>query len=360
MPLYRSTVCVSTPGSRGFLRADGASRRLLFRPRGFSPPRRFPPRRGCGSVAPRCRLWSSTRFPSRLPGHPRVSCKSFAFPAPRVIPFEEFPSSAAVPHHCGRCPPAIAARNPRPDLLDLSRARRRPCSRSCRAGAGALSRAEALVSAPRPVEPKLSWPWRNLSGRGRRGCVPSLAEAGVGECSPLAEARMAPRVVGGRGHLRRGSPDLRGGPTNGPDCPATEAAVRPPRGPIHLTDRGRCGVYRSPRWAAESKSRCAALVMLRSAEADPHVTNRALRAGRRADLLRPRRASFRGPKVLVRRESGTTLQSVARPAEPRRPKPCDPDPATAPKRVAPSRAPVARHLRQRRSGGTADFRALLR
>jgi hypothetical protein len=29
------------------------------------------------------------------------------FPATRFIPFEAFPSPIAVPHHCGRCPPAV-------------------------------------------------------------------------------------------------------------------------------------------------------------------------------------------------------------------------------------------------------------
>lgn len=33
-----------------------------FRPRGFSPPRRFTPRSGCGSIAPRYRSWGSLRF----------------------------------------------------------------------------------------------------------------------------------------------------------------------------------------------------------------------------------------------------------------------------------------------------------
>jgi hypothetical protein len=242
-----------------------------------------------------------------------------------------------------------------------------------RACAGALSRAEAVVNASRPFGPKSSRSWRIPSGRSLRGCVasrraeafraasPALAEAGVGACSRWPKPASARRVVGGRSHPGRDSPDLRRVPTYGPDCPATEVAVRPPRGPIHLTGRGRSGARRPPRWAASSKSRCAALVMLRSAEADPHVTNRALRAGRQADLLRLRRASSRDPKVLVRRVAGTTLQSVARLFEPRRPRPSDPwNPATAPKHVAPSGAPVARHLRQRRSDGTADFRALLR
>jgi hypothetical protein len=61
-PLCRSTFSASTPGSRGFLRPDGTTRRVSFRPRGFSPPRRLSPRWGCGFVAPHCRLWSSTRF----------------------------------------------------------------------------------------------------------------------------------------------------------------------------------------------------------------------------------------------------------------------------------------------------------
>jgi len=249
-------------------------------------------------------------------------------------------------------------------------------ARTCSTGAehGAIPRAEAPGSVPercRGPRP-LSAP-HNPSGRGRRGCgatrraeaveaaSPALAEACVGACSRWPKPAWARCVVGDRGRLRRGSPDFRRGPTRGPDCPATEAAVRPPRGPTHLADRGRRGVCRSPRWATESESRCAALVMLRSAEADPHVTNRALRAGRQADLLRLRRASSRDPKVLVRRVAGTTLQSVARSGEPRRPRPSNPEnPTTAPKHVTPSRAPVARRLRQRRSDGTADFRALLR
>ena len=40
----------------------------VFRPRGFSPPRRFAPHRGRGFVAPRSRPWGSSRFqPPRVP-----------------------------------------------------------------------------------------------------------------------------------------------------------------------------------------------------------------------------------------------------------------------------------------------------
>jgi hypothetical protein len=61
-PLHRHARRASTPGSRSSLWPDAATRQVPFRPRGFSPPRRFPPRGGCGSVAPRCRSWSSPRF----------------------------------------------------------------------------------------------------------------------------------------------------------------------------------------------------------------------------------------------------------------------------------------------------------
>jgi hypothetical protein len=30
-----------------------------------------------------------------------------ALPATGFTPFEEFPSPAAAPHHCGRCPPVV-------------------------------------------------------------------------------------------------------------------------------------------------------------------------------------------------------------------------------------------------------------
>jgi hypothetical protein len=176
----------------------------VFRPRGLSPPRRFAPHRGCGFVAPRCRLWGSTRFPSRLPAHPRVPCKAFAFPAPRVIPFEEFPSSAAVPHHCGLCPPAIAARSPCPDLLDRSRAWRRPCSRSCLVAAGSPPRAGAVVGVCNP------------SSRGCPGCgtarLAEAVEAGVHPRWPKP-ALMRVRRFGPRPSSTH-SPDLRRGPTS--------------------------------------------------------------------------------------------------------------------------------------------------
>jgi hypothetical protein len=76
-------------------------------------------------------------FPaSGIPAHPKVAWMVVAFPAPRVIPFEEFPSSAAAPHHCGRCLLAFTARSPRPDLPDPGVGFRLPSrGRSCCSGA---------------------------------------------------------------------------------------------------------------------------------------------------------------------------------------------------------------------------------
>jgi hypothetical protein len=48
------------------------------------------------------------------PSHPRVLRPVSPFPATRFIPFKGFPSSAAVPHHCGRFPLAVGRQPPRP------------------------------------------------------------------------------------------------------------------------------------------------------------------------------------------------------------------------------------------------------
>jgi len=90
------------------LRQHPARGNCSFRPRGFSPPRRFSPRLGCGLVASRYRSWGSSRLarasflvsrrtsppdhqsPGRLPHDER--------------PFGAFPSSAAGPCHHGLFP----------------------------------------------------------------------------------------------------------------------------------------------------------------------------------------------------------------------------------------------------------------
>jgi hypothetical protein len=53
-PCCRLTRWRSTPGDRGPLRPDAATRRISFRPRGFAPPRRLAPSRCRGLVASHC------------------------------------------------------------------------------------------------------------------------------------------------------------------------------------------------------------------------------------------------------------------------------------------------------------------
>jgi hypothetical protein len=87
---------------------------IAFRPRGFSPPRRLAPLGGSGMLQPdpdrvRC---VSRRLPSaRLLRDPKVPLQAVElhppFLATRLVPFEAFPSSTAVPHHCGLCLPAV-------------------------------------------------------------------------------------------------------------------------------------------------------------------------------------------------------------------------------------------------------------
>jgi hypothetical protein len=87
---------------------------VTFRPRGFAPPRRFPPLGGCGLVASRCRSWGSLRFGSLRPRARRPASRSavgggHVVLAARFIPLEES-SVAAAPRHRGRCPLAVGFR----------------------------------------------------------------------------------------------------------------------------------------------------------------------------------------------------------------------------------------------------------
>jgi len=64
------------------------------------------------------------RLPVPIP-HPKMSNSHYGpVPAARFIPFKGFPSSAAVPHHCGRCPLTVGRRSPR-SRLGSNRSRNR-------------------------------------------------------------------------------------------------------------------------------------------------------------------------------------------------------------------------------------------
>jgi hypothetical protein len=261
-PLCRSTFSASTPGSRGSLRPDETSRRVTFRPRGLSPPRRLSPRWGCGFVAPRCRLWSSTRF--LLPASPLTRGWMWmvvAFPASRVIPFEEFPSSAAVPHHCGRCPLDVSTRSPRPDCPTL-----RSSGGSCAGSRGFRFRAGtrvgrgprrcALHQAPRrlvlraPPAAEASGGARATVDRGRRWCcAPPVAEAADGAHARAGRSR--------RGRLwPRAACAVRGGPASPPKRTADRSGLRRPDGRRPGPEGPGAppatevvvGVHRPPRW----------------------------------------------------------------------------------------------------------------
>jgi len=84
--------------SRSPLRASfglgGATSEVSVRPRGFSPPRRLPPRSACGLVASRCRPWGSPRFSLRFDFDHRPPCGNLPnpnrrFPATQFIPPED-------------------------------------------------------------------------------------------------------------------------------------------------------------------------------------------------------------------------------------------------------------------------------
>jgi len=93
-----STRCASCSVLVDFHHLDG-----LLRSGGSGMLQPDPDRVRCVSrCPPSCRLL-------RGPEDPRSkrSSSQASFPATRFIPFEAFPSPVAVPHHCGRCPPAV-------------------------------------------------------------------------------------------------------------------------------------------------------------------------------------------------------------------------------------------------------------
>jgi hypothetical protein len=112
----------SAPSHRYTSRASTPRSAKLPSVRRFHPPIHVPPSwfrttmtacsvresRVCCTPQP---VKGSTRFLLRSPSAARKQLwRPLAFPATRFTPFEEFPSLAAVPHHCGRCPPTIAFR----------------------------------------------------------------------------------------------------------------------------------------------------------------------------------------------------------------------------------------------------------
>jgi len=80
----------------------------MFRSRGLSPPQRLAPRAGlrnvasCSSHGVRCVSTCPTCASTEVDAMSATLSRS-------ALPFEEFRSQAAVPHHCGRCPLVVTA-----------------------------------------------------------------------------------------------------------------------------------------------------------------------------------------------------------------------------------------------------------
>jgi len=200
-PLHRSTVRASTPGGSEEL------------PSG----RRYHPTTSCSAPVVSHHLGGLLRATAAgllhpAAGHevhrvsrcvrpklPKVLRPVSPFPATRFIPFEGFPSPVAVPHHCGRCPPAVGRRPPRPypgsDETPGPASTRTP---KC-AGTRSAAPTEAGVAACRlrrdgsgdRTEPRPKPPLELTLLRG--GGLPST-RADRGRCEYLTAA---PRRVGG-------------------------------------------------------------------------------------------------------------------------------------------------------------------
>jgi hypothetical protein len=109
VPLRRFTVSRPLQDSvAADLWRSGAIQSVAFRPRGFSPPRRFAPRHGLRVCCTPQPAMGSDAFLSLAV--PLAEANGPAGPFPhRYTPFEEFPSSAAVPCHHGRCPLVVTS-----------------------------------------------------------------------------------------------------------------------------------------------------------------------------------------------------------------------------------------------------------
>jgi hypothetical protein len=115
VPLLRHASHASTPTdvAASFGPLD-TIQEVLFRPRGFSPPRRVSPLvkfRACCIPVPEGVRRVSAAPPPREPHTTEVmtgSSRRTRFPATPFAPLEEVPPLAAASHHCDRCPLAVA------------------------------------------------------------------------------------------------------------------------------------------------------------------------------------------------------------------------------------------------------------
>ena len=113
VPLRRHAQRASTPGSRSSRRSDGATRQFAFRPRGFTPPRRFTPHNGARVYCTPQPAGGSPRFWScRLQRRPRATEVGGDLPRDAVHTLRRVPlvssrtaSLRPLPSCCYRSPP---------------------------------------------------------------------------------------------------------------------------------------------------------------------------------------------------------------------------------------------------------------
>jgi len=151
-------------------------------------------------------------FHVRPPARPKAGRRG-KIPATRFTPFEEFPSSAAAPHHCGRCLPAVTVLSGAGEPAEAGvRAERRSPRREAytrcpaRGSPKARPRREGL---PVPRRWSVPRPRRGRRGPPRRSGFPVRVDRG----RPRSEEYGVPCPGGGRASRRDGRAVLRGAPS---------------------------------------------------------------------------------------------------------------------------------------------------
>jgi len=136
------------------LRPLGCHPRDSFRPRGFSPPRRFPPqRRSRACCIPQPTMGFVAFRASGAAARQAGGGRREALPATLFVPLEEFPSPAAAPCHHGRCLPAVTIRRPAGAPVRRSGPPHQPLEppvASLRPGASSESRLQGLAPPTSP------------------------------------------------------------------------------------------------------------------------------------------------------------------------------------------------------------------
>lgn len=177
-----------------------------FRPRGFAPPRRLPPRRSRGLVASRCQPWGSSRFLRRSPQTAEAAMVDRRVPLRRTSHPSKNPldrSRAASPQPL---PPRRSASCEAADLEALLHGRVRDVVHRCRRLAScpswALFPSKVLFRVPRidRVTPGVAVSDPPCGGWGVRRAPSAPA------CKQQAARRRAPDRGQGRPAYRRSGP----------------------------------------------------------------------------------------------------------------------------------------------------------